>query len=311
MGIRPRWGPAEDHHPMALDDVFRIHWEKQMKLTRRDMLTLGAGAVALSATGINPLAARAKTAAKRIPIGLQLYSVRHACAKDLPGVLKAVAEMGYEGVEYAGYYGRTAKELRKMQDDNGLKCCGTHTGLNTLSDDAFDATVEFNKTIGNKYLIVPHMSREYIGSVEAVLKTAKLYDKLAEKAKAHDMVVGYHAHGGDFRKLEDTTPWELLFDNTSKNVSMQMDVGNCLGGGGDPYALLKKYPGRSKTIHLKEHGGDRKTVIGGGNVDWKQVFEICESTGGTQWYIVEHERGADGAVENVARCLANLKKMGK
>jgi len=282
-----------------------------MKLTRRDMLKLGAGAVAVSATGINPLVARANAAAKRIPIGLQLYSVRHACDKDLPGVLKAVAEMGYEGVEYAGYYGRSAEELRKLQDDNGLKCCGTHTGLNTLSDDAFDATVEFNKKIGNKYLIVPGMGHEYIGSVEALQKTAKLFDKLAKKAKAVDMLVGYHAHGGDFRDLDGQTPWDLLFGNTCKDIVMQMDLGNCIGGGGDPYALLKKYPGQSKTIHLKEHGGDNKTVIGGGDVDWKQVFEICESTGGTEWYIVEHERGVEGAVEDVGRCLANLKKMGK
>ncbi|MEE8453047.1 MAG: sugar phosphate isomerase/epimerase [Thermoguttaceae bacterium] len=282
-----------------------------MKLTRRDMLKLGAGAVALSATGIHPMAAPANTAVKRIPIGLQLYSVRHACAKDLPGVLKAVSEMGYEGVEYAGYYGRTAKELHKLQDDNGLKCCGTHTGLNTLSDDAFDATVEFNKTIGNKYLIVPGMSHEYTGSIEALKKTAKLYDKLAKKAKTVDMLVGYHAHGGDFRDMGGQTPWDLLFGNTCDDVVMQMDVGNCIGGGGDPYALLKKYPGRSKTIHLKEHGGDKKAVVGEGDVDWKQVFEICESTGGTEWYIVEHERGVEGAMENVGRCLANLKKMGK
>ncbi|HYW79655.1 MAG TPA: TIM barrel protein [Thermoguttaceae bacterium] len=282
-----------------------------MKLTRRDMLKLGAGAVAASATGIYPAAARANAAAKRIPIGLQLYSVRHACTEDLPSVLEAVAKFGYEGVEYAGYYGRTAKELRKLQDDNGLKCCGTHTSLTTLSDDKFDETVEFNKTIGNKYLIVPSMPHAYIESLEALKETVALFDKLAEKAKAHGMVVGYHAHGGDFRDLDGTTSWEVLFDKTCKDVVMQMDVGNCIGGGGDPYALLKKYPGRSKTIHLKEHGGDAKAVVGEGDVDWKQVFEICESTGGTEWYIVEHERGVEGAVENVGRCLANLKKMGK
>jgi len=282
-----------------------------MTLTRRDLLKFSAGTMALAAAGVRPLPAWAKDAKKRIPIGLQLYSVRHACGKDLPGVVEAVAKMGYDGIEYAGYYGRSAQELRKMQDDNGLKCCGTHTSLGSLGDDNFDATVEFHKTLGNKYLIVPAMPHKLIATVDAVKETAELYNKLAEKAKAHDMVVGYHAHGGDFRKLGDTTPWELLFSSTSKDVSMQMDVGNCLGGGGDPYAILKKFPGRSKTIHLKEHGGDRKTVIGGGNVDWKQVFEICESTGGTEWYIVEHERGAEGAVDNVARCLAALKKMGK
>ena len=85
----------------------------------------------------------------RIPIGLRLYSVREDCAKDLPGTLKAVAEMGYEGVEFAGYYNHTATELRKMLDDVGLVCCGTHIGLDTLQGDALEKTIDFHKTIVN------------------------------------------------------------------------------------------------------------------------------------------------------------------
>lgn len=83
---------------------------------------------------------------KKIPIGLQLYSIREDCAKDLPGTLAAVSKMGYDGVEFAGYHGRTAKELRKMLDDLGLKCCGTHIGLDTLLGDALKASAEFNLT---------------------------------------------------------------------------------------------------------------------------------------------------------------------
>src|SRR4051794_19457759 len=75
---------------------------------------------------------------KPVLVGLQLYSVRDDCAKDLPGVLKAVAKMGYTGVEFAGYYGRTAQELREMLDSNGLKCYGTHIGLETLLGDNLD-----------------------------------------------------------------------------------------------------------------------------------------------------------------------------
>jgi len=67
-----------------------------------------------------------------IPMGLQLYSVRSECARDLPGTLKAVAKMGYDGVEFAGYYGYSAQDIRKLLDDFGLKCCGTHTSLASL-----------------------------------------------------------------------------------------------------------------------------------------------------------------------------------
>ncbi|HLH78770.1 MAG TPA: sugar phosphate isomerase/epimerase, partial [Chthonomonas sp.] len=106
----------------------------------------------------------------KIPIGLQLYSVREQCAKDLPGVLKAVAQMGYEGVEFAGYHGYGAAELRKMLDDFGLKCCGAHVGIETLLGDELAKSIEFHKTLGNKFLIVPGLPRQYTESKEAWLR---------------------------------------------------------------------------------------------------------------------------------------------
>ena len=97
----------------------------------------------------------------RIPIGLQLYSVREDCKKDLPAVLAAVAKMGYDGVEFAGYYNCSAKELRKLLDGLKLKCCGTHIGIDTLTGDALKATIAFNLELGNPYLIVPWIEEKY------------------------------------------------------------------------------------------------------------------------------------------------------
>ncbi|MBN2475954.1 MAG: sugar phosphate isomerase/epimerase [Pirellulales bacterium] len=282
-----------------------------MNVTRREMLKWGAGTTALWAAGLNPLGARAQSGKARIPLGLQLYSVRNDCEKDLPGVLEAVAKMGYDGVEFAGYYGRSADELRKLLDDNGLKCCGTHTGLNTLLGDAFEATVAFNKTLGNPYLIVPSLPRERQESAEALKKTGQLFSELAAKAKPLGMRVGYHAHGGDFKKYDGQTGWDIIFSTATPDVVMQLDIGNCIGGGGDPYAALKKFPGRATTIHLKEHGGKRGAVIGEGDVDWKEIFRLCEADGSTKWYIVEQE-GYDGTpLDCVKRCIENLRKMGK
>jgi len=285
-----------------------------MNLTRRNLLKLGAGAAAACAVGISPVETWAKSK-KKIPIGLQLYSVRKQCAKDLPGVLQAVAEMGYEGVEFAGYHDRSADELKKMLDDNGLKCCGTHlrTRINTLTDgeyDEFDKEVEFNQVLGNPYLLFPWMPDDMRNSADACKKTGELLDKLVERIKKVDAYVGYHAHGGDFAKIGDSTQWDLLFENSCKRVIMQMDIGNCIGGGGDPYATLERFPGRSLTVHLKEHGGAPKSAVGDGEVDWTRVFQICESVGGTKWYVVEHESG-DDPIASVATCLKNLRQMGK
>src|SRR5262249_8515301 len=134
-------------------------------------------------------------------IGLQLYSVRDDCAKDLPGVLKAVAKMGYSGVEFAGYHGRSAQELKTLQDENHLKCYGTHIQLDTLLGDQFDKTVEFNKVLGNKFLVVPWIPEERRNSKAALMRTAKLFSEISKKLETRGMILGYHNHTDEFRPV--------------------------------------------------------------------------------------------------------------
>jgi sugar phosphate isomerase/epimerase len=273
--------------------------------SRRDFLkSTSAG---MGALGLGLLSARAADA-KLIPIGVQLYSVREQCAKDLPAVLSAVGKMGFKGVEFAGYYGRDAKTLRKMLDDNGLVCCGTHTPLESVQSAKLQETIAFNKTLGNPYLIVPWMEAK---TKQGWLDHAKFFNELAVKLKPLGMQTGYHAHAHDFQKFDGETAWDIFFGNTTKDVVMQVDTSNCLDGGGDPVAVLKKYPGRAVSIHLKEFGGPKEAVIGGGDVPWKEVFALCEKQGGTKWYIVEHERGGPDPVGDIKRCLEALKAMGK
>jgi len=97
---------------------------------------------------------------KKIHIGLQLYSVREDCARNMPGTLEAVANMGYEGVEFAGYHGYSAEELSKILGDLGLKVAGSHVGIETLMGGELHETIEFNEALGNRYLIVPGLPEE-------------------------------------------------------------------------------------------------------------------------------------------------------
>ena len=248
----------------------------------------------------------------RIPIALQLYSVREECAKDLPGTLGAVAEMGYEGVEFAGYHGRSAGELRRLCDERGLKIVGTHIGLDTLLGDELEKSVEFNRILGNKYLIVPGLPEERRSSRAAWLETARIFDQIAERLAPHGMQTGYHNHHIEFVEMEGELPWDTFFGNTRQEVVMQLDTGNMYHGGAEPVRFLEKYPGRARLVHLKEYSSaNDKALIGKGEVQWEKVFEICESTGGTEWYIVEQESYAYPPMECVDRCLQNLRKMGK
>jgi len=280
--------------------------------SRRDFLmaaAVGAGAGLIRLDGVGAPVTQAAAPKKKIPVGVQLYSVREQAAKDLPGVLEAIGKMGYKGVEFAGYYGWDAKpkELRKLLDANGLRCCGTHTGLETVTGDKLQATAELHATLGNTFLIVPSIQAE---GAQGWLDMAGKFNDIAAKAKDLGMRVGYHAHAGDFQKFEGKTTWEIFFDNTGPDVIMQLDTGNCLQGGGDPVAILKKYPGRSASVHVKEFGGPEAAVIGQGVVAWNDVFQVCETTGGTVWYVVEHEVGAD-PMGSIKGCLDGLRKMGR
>jgi sugar phosphate isomerase/epimerase len=246
---------------------------------------------------------------KKIPIAVQVYSVRKAAEKDLAAVLAGIAKLGYEGVEFAGYYGKEAKDIRKMLDDNGLKCSGTHTGIGALRGDNFEKTAELHKTLGTKYIIVPGGIDKELHDVEKNKAIAEEFNKLAEKAKTFDLYVGYHAHGGDAKLIDGIPAWERFFDATSQDVAMEMDLGNYQMGGGDPYKMIEKFKGRSKVVHLKEAGKD-DPVIGDGEVDWKRAFNLLETVGGVEWYVVEDERWPDN-LDRIEKCLEKKKKMGK
>jgi sugar phosphate isomerase/epimerase len=254
----------------------------------------------------------------RIPIALQLYSVRKECEQDLPGTLRAVAEMGYDGVEFAGYYGRSAEQLRAMLEDLGLAAVGTHTPLDTLLGDRLAETAAFNRTLGNRFLIVPGLPEQYRNSRQAWLNTAATFNQIAERLAQEEgvggkpMVTGYHNHFIEFAPMDGELPWDTFFGNTRQDVVMQLDVGNALHGGGDPIPFVQRYPGRALTVHVKEYSATNpKALIGEGDVDWDRLFELCETVGGTEWYIVEQESYAYPPLECVDRCLQALKAMGK
>jgi len=279
--------------------------------SRRSFIKAGAGAVAAA-----PLLAQAGMLLprKRKPqVGVQMYSIREYCKKELPGALSSIKAMGYAGVEFAGYYGKSAKELRQMLDDNGLLACGTHTGMGTLTPDKIQETIEFNKVIGNKYLMVPHIGRPK--SEDECKKIAADLSAAAETAKAAAMYVGYHNHQHEFK---DKYPcgkcmWELIYDNASPLVCQQMDVGHVVAAGEDPVFWLKKYPGRHRTLHAKEvypgPGILGQVPEGVKGVDWDPLFAAAEQDV-LEWYIVESEADPN-TLDKIRGAIEFLKAKGR
>jgi sugar phosphate isomerase/epimerase len=116
----------------------------------------------------------------------------------------------------------------------------------------------------------------------------------------------YHAHPFDFAKIDGRFAWEILFSHTQPEVNMQMDVGNCLAGNGDPIAMLKEFPGRTQTIHIKER--EDKTFE---SDFYKEIFRLCETTSATKWYIVEMGGPEGNGFEVPRQALDKLRRLGK
>jgi sugar phosphate isomerase/epimerase len=244
-------------------------------------------------------------------IGVQLYSVRDDCAQDLLGTIRKVAAIGYQGVEFAGYFGHSAAEIKAVLDETGIECCGAHVGVGEFTDEKFDATVKFHQEIGCPMAIIPWLPEEMRNTPEAVAETAKMFTDLAKKLEGTGISTGFHAHDADMEPLSNgKSAWYGLAEGTPNDFLLQYDTGNGLAGGADPVQPLKDFPGRSRTVHLKAH--PIGIVIGNDDVPWKDVFEVCEATGGTEWYVVEHEQYIDMTpLEAVEHCYQSLAKMGK
>jgi len=281
-------------------------------LSRRQFVQTSILAGAAAAAG----RAVAAPAGKKLPLALQLYSVRNDCAKDFDAALKQVAEMGFEGVEFAGYhsYSGKAKELRKRLDDLGLGVAATHIGTGTMRGDELQKTIEFHQVIGCKLLIVPGDGDFTKPDKSEAL--AEFFNETAAKLKPLGMATGYHNHTHEFDACGDSNHWELFAKRTSKDVVLQIDCGWAAYAGQDPVDLMKRHAGRARSVHfkpavMKADEGKKKAILGQDSVDWASVLKACREVGGTEWITIEQEAYPDGKspMECSKASLAGLKAM--
>lgn len=257
-------------------------------MNRRDLLKLGMGALGAGMVGAWPLSARAEF--KKIPLCLQLYTVG-GISDDPAKRFADIASFGYQGVEYAGFGGKTAEELRKLQDDAGLFCTGSHSGRDQIEDpEKLKKAIEFHQKLGAKFIICPGMHND---GIDGWKKAGENFARAAVEAGKAGILVGYHAHQPDFNIIDEKnnlSSWEIFADASGDQVVLQIDLGHCVNKGADPYRLIEKYPGRSKTVHMKESDG---LIMGEGRVDWKRAFELLETVGGVETYTIEYEADRD------------------
>ncbi len=243
-------------------------------------------------------------------VGLELYTVRDECAKDFPGVLKKVAEMGYKGVEFAGYWGKSAEDIKKMLDEDHLQCYGSHTPWNDLQPENIAKTIAFNHTIGNKLIVVPWIPTEKRNSKAAILATCKEFNAIAKTLEKEGIMLGYHNHMDEFKPVDGEMPWDTFFANTDSRVKIQFDTGNAMDAGQQAAPFLVKYPGRIISIHFKDHSTTNpNALLGEGDEHWNEVVPILKKITKPKYYIIEQEVYPFGSLECARRCLRTFEKM--
>jgi len=248
-------------------------------------------------------------ASSAIPVGLELYSVRDALAKDPEGTVRAVAQMGYQAVEfYAPYFEWSevqTRQMRKLMDDLGIRCYSTHNDEDYLSAKNIERTRDRNLMLGSKYVVLAWSEPKK--GVEGWKALADELNAAAEKLEPAGLKMGYHNHDAEWKPVDGKRPMEVLAGNTKPSVMLQLDVGTCLEAGADPVAWIRANPERIRSIHLKDWSPDPdkgyKVLFGEGKADWKGIFQAAESVGGVEYYLIEQEGSRYPELETARRCL--------
>lgn len=244
-------------------------------------------------------------------VGIQLYSVRDDMKKDPLGTLKQLAAMGYKNVEHADYnnrkfYGYPPKEFKKILKDLGMKMPSGHTVMGNLHwdetkkqfTDLWKYTVEDAAVVGQQYVISPWLDNRYRKDRNGLLGFMEVFNKSGELCKKSGVKFGYHNHDFEFsEKLDGDVLYDIMLSNTDPGlVIQQLDTGNLYNGGANAMEVVKKYPGRFLSLHVKDEiaasGGNEKyesTILGAGIVNLKEVIDEVRKTTKNVHYIIEQE----------------------
>jgi Sugar phosphate isomerases/epimerases len=244
------------------------------------------------------IAPRILTSCENAPkkyLGLQLYSLREMVGDEgIEATLKAVAKMGYNSLETAGYnngkiYGKDPAELKKIVDDLGMKLTSAHLSRNLTGDKDADMAwwnqaVDAHSAAGMKYMIVPMSPLDGEGAtLDNVKRYCDYFNEIALVTAGASIQFGYHNHAFEFKnKIDDVPVYDLMLQNTSpRHVIFQLDVYWVKKGGYEPVDYMKKYADRIKVLHIK----DEKAIGVHNVVDFKAIYDQAYINGIKDWYV--------------------------
>ncbi len=242
------------------------------------------------------------------PIALQLYTLREAAKQDFPGVLKAVAKIGYKGVEFAGLHGCDPKEISKLLDDLGLKVCSSHTPLPTKEN--IEMICETEKILGNS-VIISGFGAEDFKTVDAVKSVAAKFAEAAELVRPYGMAFGFHNHWWEFDRVDGQLVYDILMAECGEAFS-ELDTYWCKWGKSDPAAIVKKYGSKIPYLHIKDgmlENTHPHTAVGSGKMDFRSIIDAADQEV-LKWLVVELDSCESDMMEAVAESYRYLTENG-
>ena len=252
----------------------------------------------------------------RLPVALQLYTVRDQTAIDYVGTVTKVAGMGYDGVEFAGR--PAGVDLKALVTSLGLKVAGGHEGLPVLQSQ-LDELIPLYKSMGSKFITLPSIPGEWREATDFA-PLFQTMNEIGKKCYENGLTFCYHNHEFEFKlKVGDKTWFDALYAATDpRYVQAQIDVYWVYFAGLNPVDVIKQYAGRCPLIHLKDMPKDFTTMarparfaeVGEGQLDMQAITAASEANG-AQWFIVEQDLCERPSIESAALSAKNLKAMGK
>jgi sugar phosphate isomerase/epimerase len=243
----------------------------------------------------------------KVPLGIQLWTVKDEAAKDLEGTLRKVYDAGFREIEFAGFYGKTAAEIGKLLKDIGFSLVSMHAGAADIAAKG-DSILADAKTLGLRYIVcsspavspekdkLPWEERMKAVDLNDWKWNADLFNKFGKQVSDAGMTFGYHNHSAEFKKFDGKTAFEHLYDMTdAKHVKIELDVGWVVVAQQDPIAILNKYKDRVIALHVKDvarrESPDKdpaSVALGEGVIDWKKVIGTAKANG-TKAFFYEQE----------------------
>lgn len=238
--------------------------------------------------------------------GLQLYSVRDITEADLGAALEMVASLGYGSVEFAGFFGHSACEVKSMLDNVGLAISGTHSPLNDLRPTRIMETVKYHAALGNPYYIVPGAD---LSTLEKIKDFCSVMNFAQPILAAEGIKLGYHNHSGEFALM----PWgSTIHSEIEKNTDVEFEIDTywAFNAGIDPVGVLERLKDRISVIHLKDGFADgRGMPLGEGEAPVLNVIENAKKNGFAM--VVESETLSPSGVDEAERCINFLRSIEK